>query len=74
MAPDLQGSFREAQQKVKHLGIIANDLSMRTTYARQPRFPYGQKSVYWQSVKPGTWMRRTDIIKVRTVKYLQPGR
>lgn len=67
--PDLTGSYTTAKQKLEKMGVLGEVLSERRTFAYNPPFPVGQQSVCWQSVEPGTYISRSDILQVRTVTY-----
>ena len=62
-------SIHEKLQKLEEMGVLGEVLSAKRTFAYKPTFPIGQQSVYWQSVEPGQYISRSDILQVRTVTY-----
>lgn len=70
MVPDLRGSLNSAKSTLRHLGVVGEVAGSRTARSSRPPFPHGQESVYRQSLKPGDWMTRTQILKVYTVRYV----
>lgn len=69
MVPDLTGSYDMAKHKLEKLGVVGEVVTAKRTFAYQPPFPVGQQSVYWQSIEPGKYISRSDILQVRTVTY-----
>jgi beta-lactam-binding protein with PASTA domain len=71
MVPDLRGSLKSAKSTLSHLGVVGEVASSRTARSSRPPYPIGEESVFRQSVKPGDWITRTQIVKVNTVRYLK---
>ena len=71
--PDLTGSYEHAKSKLAKMGVLGKVTSARNSYALRPPFPAGQSSVYWQSIEPGKYITRSDVLQVRTVTYRRRG-
>jgi beta-lactam-binding protein with PASTA domain len=71
--PDLTGSYDHAKSKLAKMGVLGKVASARNSYALRPPFPAGQPSVYWQSIEPGQYITRSDVLQVRTVTYQRRG-
>lgn len=67
--PDLTGPYSEARSKLTKMGVLGKLASARSMYAARPPFPSGQQTVNWQSVAPGKFITRGDVLQVRTVTY-----
>ena len=69
MVPDLTGPYNMARSRLEKMGVLGEVLSAKKTFAYKPPFPVGEESVYWQSIEPGKYISRSDILQVRTVTY-----